>query len=51
MTKANSTREEDWARFWAALKSADVLDILHTGKNIVVEEARRWGIELRPSKW
>ena len=51
MVQPNSTRREDWKRFRAALKSLDVLDILHTGKNIFVEEARRWGVELRPSKW
>ena len=46
MVEPNSTRREDWVRFGAAL-----LLVLHTGKNIIVEEARRWGIELRPSKW
>ena len=44
--KPNSTRSEDWSRFAAAL-----LLVLHTGKNIIVEETRRWGIEIRPSKW
>jgi len=67
MIKPNSTRSEDWTRFmkaavklvtvvvpmWAALKSLwpYVLEVLHTGKNIPVEEARRWGFEIRPSKW
>ena len=51
MTKPNSTRAQDWSRFLNALSSYDVLDILHTGKNILVEEARRWGSEIRPSKW
>lgn len=46
MVAPNSTRKEDWLRFWDA-----ILLVLHTGKNIIVEEARRWGIELRPSKW
>ena len=46
MVAPNSTRKEDWSRFGQAL-----LLVLHTGKNIVVEEARRWGVELRPSKW
>jgi hypothetical protein len=45
MTQPHSTRREDWARFGAAL-----LNVLHTGKNILVEEARRHGFELRPSK-
>ena len=46
MVEPNSTRKEDWTRFGQAL-----LLVLHTGKNIVVEEARRWGVEIRPSKW
>lgn len=52
-----TTRAEDWKRFGAALVmlpigimaafSMGVLKILHTGKNIIVEEARRHGVELR----
>lgn len=67
MIQPNSTRKEDWTRFTVAvLKLVTVVvpvwdtlkvlwpfvhEVLHTGKNIVVEEARRWGVELRPSKW
>ena len=67
MIEPNSTRTEDWARFtkaviklvtivipmWDMLKTLwpHVLEVLHTGKNIPVEEARRWGVEIRPSKW
>lgn len=63
MPQANSTRREDWTRFWLALTGRSdevrstipvlnyVLLLLHTGKNILVEEARRHGVELRPSKW
>ena len=67
MITPNSTRVEDWARFskallslivvwppfWAACKAVwpYLHEVLHTGKNIVVEEARRWGFEIRPSKW
>lgn len=36
-----SSRKEDWLRFWRALKSFDWRGILHTGKNILVEEWRR----------
>jgi hypothetical protein len=60
MIEPNSTRAEDWTRFGNALLDllvkplaaliGAVLDVLHTGKNILVEEARRWGFELRPSK-
>lgn len=61
--KPNSTRAEDWTRFLAAVGRLIAIwptlvavwpivhDVLHTGKNIVVEEARRWGLEIRPSKW
>jgi len=58
--QANSTRREDWLRFWKAITGESdeqrhylnyVLLVLHTGKNIIVEEARRHGWELRPSKW
>jgi len=64
---ANSTRAEDWLRFgkavtnlvmvwppfWAACKAVwpYLHEVLHTGKNVIVEEARRHGVELRPSKW
>lgn len=59
---AHSTRAEDWTRFLRAICGISedrhsnpildyVLSVLHTGKNIIVEEARRWGFELRPSKW
>lgn len=65
MVGANSTRSEDWGRFikalagvpWKPLYAAVVaswpaiLEVLHTGKNIIVEEARRWGFEIRPSKY
>lgn len=54
----NTTRRADWTRFLMALlgrtedrHSNPVLDYIltigHTGKNIIVEEARRWGFELR----
>lgn len=61
--QANSTRREDWLRFWKAITGESderrnpnpylnyILLVLHTGKNIIVEEARRHGWELRPSKW
>jgi hypothetical protein len=42
-----TTRKEDWTRFWDALRGLDFLDILHTGKNIVVEELRRLGLKVR----
>lgn len=63
MIAANSTRAEDWSRFVRALCGVSderrhacpilnyILLVGHTGKNIIVEEARRWGFELRPSKW
>jgi len=63
MVRPNSTRQEDWSRFVAALSGTSsevrhsnaylnyILLVLHTGKNVIVEEARRHGIELRPSKW
>lgn len=59
---AHTTRRDDWQRFACALLGYPeprrhrnpvlnyVLLVLHTGKNIVVEEARRQGFELRPSK-
>lgn len=62
MVEPNSARQEDWLRFWLALCGVSpevrhsnlILNyvgvVLHTGKNIIVEEARRWGVELRPSK-
>ena len=37
-----SSRKEDWQRFWNAICLLDFMDILHTGKNIIVEEWRRW---------
>jgi len=58
----NSTRAEDWGRFVRAIAGTSterrhscpvlnyVLLLGHTGKNIIVEESRRWGFELRPSK-
>ncbi len=62
--QANTERAQDWMRFGTALigRNQDrrraassalnyVLKILHTGKNVIVEEARRWHVELRPSKW
>lgn len=63
MDNAHSTRREDWLRFWKAITGESdevrhpnpvlnyILLVLHTGKNIIVEEARRHGWELRPSKW
>ena len=42
-----TSRKDDWSRFIAALLSLDVMDVLHTGKNIIVEELRRWGFEIR----
>lgn len=62
MVQANSSRAEDWGRFLRAIcgvsaerrHSCPVLNYIllvgHTGKNIIVEEARRHGFELRPSK-
>lgn len=42
-----TTRKDDWTRFLMAIKNLDFLDILHTGKNIGVEELRRWGFTVR----
>lgn len=36
-----SSRKEDWIRFWNAICLFDIADVLHTGKNILVEEWRR----------
>ena len=54
----NSTRVEDWSRFIVAVRALAgsipkgtwdaFLEVLHTGKNIFTEEARRWGWETRP---
>jgi len=62
MTAPNSTRREDWLRFVHAITGTSserrhpcpilnyVLLVGHTGKNILVEEARRHGFELRWDK-
>ena len=58
-----TSRKDDWKRFsvavlklvtvvvpmWDALKTLwpHVAEVLHTGKNIVVEELRRWGLVVR----
>lgn len=42
-----TTRKEDWSRFGRAIADLDFFEILHTGKNIVVEELRRWGFTVR----
>ncbi len=60
---SNTGRRDDWTRFGTALIARNmdrrraanpvlnyVLKVLHTGKNIIVEEARRWHVELRPRK-
>jgi hypothetical protein len=53
----NTTRRNDWGRFWRAIAGRHegrlrhsnpvvhyVLAVGHTGKNIIVEEGRRWDL-------
>jgi len=53
-----TSRKDDWGRFLGALvgRTEDrhsnpvldyVLSIGHTGKNILVEELRRWGLKVQ----
>lgn len=41
-----TTRKDDWKRFCSAIRFLSVKGILHTGKNIVFEELRRWGFKV-----
>jgi len=42
-----TSRKEDWVRFIDAVSRLHFFDILHTGKNLIVEELRRLGFKVR----
>ena len=42
-----TTRSEDWARVWDAIKNWPNSRLLHVLTNVVVEELRRHGVEIK----